>query len=229
MTRRETILRLFDENRTFIDARQRSGTELYRKGSALLAVRTADGGPLPNDVTVELRQTSHAFRFGANLFMLDEFETPEKSAAYRKLFPKLFNLATLPFYWGDMEPEPGNVIWGHDEPHKYRRPTPDRCIEYCRAAGIEPKLHCLNYDSFLPKWLWNTSPREVKATLSKRFREIAARYADKIPMVEVTNETFIPDPEMSSYFLDEEFVECSFREARRCFPHNRLIINEANV
>ena len=39
--------------------------------------------------------------------MLDELETEEKNEKYKKCFAELFNMATLPFYWRDLEPEKG--------------------------------------------------------------------------------------------------------------------------
>lgn len=37
--------------------------------------------------------------------MLDQFSSPEQNKAYREMFTALFNIATLPFYWSDLEPE----------------------------------------------------------------------------------------------------------------------------
>ena len=107
MDRRDTALKYFEQQSAETALRQQTGIELYRKGSAQLLFETADGSPLPENITVEARQTNHEFRFGANLFMLDEFETPEKNAIYREKFPEVFNLATVPFYWRDLEPEQG--------------------------------------------------------------------------------------------------------------------------
>ena len=54
---------------------------------------------------IKAKQKSHEFRFGANLFMLDELETEEKNEKYKKHFADVFNMATLPFYWDATEPE----------------------------------------------------------------------------------------------------------------------------
>ena len=85
---------------------------------------------------MEIRQTGHEFKFGANLFMLDEFESEEKNRIYREKFPEAFNLATVPFYWNDLEPEEGKPRYAADSPKIYRRPAPDLCVAYCKEKGI---------------------------------------------------------------------------------------------
>lgn len=63
--------------------------------------------------------------------MLDEFETEEKNRAYREVFKDTFNLATVPFYWSDLEPERGKPRYTADSPKIYRRPATDLCVDYC--------------------------------------------------------------------------------------------------
>ena len=160
--------------------------------------------------------------------MLDQFSSPEQNKACREMFTALFNIATLPFYWSDLEPEQGRPRFAKDSPNIYRRPAIDLCLEYCEANGIEPKAHCLNYASFTPSWARGTIEWE-KQCLRKRFEELTARYADRIPMWEVANETFWASwfyP--TNFYHQPDFIEWSFKEAERCFPANRLVINEAN-
>ena len=166
--------------------------------------------------------------------MLDELETPEKNERYKQVVADTFNLVTLPFYWCDLEPERGKPRYAKDSPRIYRRPTPDLCVEYCRAHGLEAKLHCLNYDRWSPRWLPQDVP-EIKRLLEKRIREIAERYADDIPGMEVTNEllsTETHDPkrpgESTVFYREPDIVEWSFAVARKYLPRNRLIINETN-
>ena len=226
MSRRDTALKYFLEQTEETALRAETGIELNRKGTAHLTLHSASGA-LPDDLTVEIVQTSHEFRFGANLFMLDEFETEEKNRIYREKFPEIFNLATLPFYWSDLEPEEGRPRYAADSPKIYRRPAPDLCVAYCGEKGIEPKCHCLNYDMYIPEWARCRTVPEQKALLEKRFREIAERYADVIPSIEVTNETL--QNGSSAFFYEDDFVDWSFRRADWYFPCNKLIINEWNV
>ena len=232
MGRLETALRYFEEHKEAVNARIASGIERYRKGDAEIAFVSDE--PLPENIVVEAEQVSHAFRFGANLFMLDEFETEEKNAAYREAFPKYFNLATLPFYWNSIEPQRGQYRFEKAAPRMYRRPPIDLCLEYCRTAGIEPKAHCLNYDYMRPRWLYDAPPDEHKRALEEHFRVLSERYAAAIPSWEVTNETFnvtfareaFLDEHYSQFYRQRDFNEWSFRTADRFFPDNRLIIND---
>lgn len=226
MSRKETALKYFEEQKELTDLRVRSGIELNRKGDAHLTIRSASG-ELPKDITVEVEQVKHEFKFGANIFMLDEFESEEKNRIYREKFPEVFNLATVPFYWSDLEPEEGKPRYAADSLKIYRRPAPDLCVAYCKERGIEPKCHCLNYDGFVPGWVKNRTVDEQKALLEKRFREIAERYADDIPSFEVTNETL--QNSSSAFFYVDDFLDWSYRMADRYFPNNRLIINDYNI
>lgn len=227
MSRKDTALRYFNEQKEWFHTKAASGIELYRKGNAAFALKTADGTALPEDTTVEIRQVNHEFRFGANIFMLDEFECEEKNAVYREKFAELFNLATVPFYWKDLEPEQDKPRYAKDSPRIYRRPAPDLCVEYCKEKGIEPKCHCLNYDEWVPDWVRYLPVGEHKALLEKRFRELSERYAKDIPTWEVTNETI--QNSRSAFFYEDDFLDWSYRMADRYFPTNRLIINDYNI
>ena len=227
MSRAETALKYFQEHQHIMDTRVNSGIELYRKGDANITFVAANGA-LPKDITVEVRQKNHEFKFGCNIFMLDELETEEKNAIYKEKFPECFNLATVPFYWSDLEPEQGKPRYAADSPKVYRRPSPDLCVNYCKEKGIEPKCHCLNYDNFTPDWVKDRTVTEHKALLEKRFREIAERYAKDIPSFEVTNET-LQNTKKSKFFYEDDFVDWSFRMADLYFPKNKLIINDYNI
>lgn len=235
--RRKEILKPFQAAQEYMDDRVKNGIESHRKGFATLSFVDKEGKPV-EQVHVELKQKTHDFRFGANCFMLDSLESEEKDTEYKRLFAKLFNLATLPFYWNDLEPEEGKPRFAKNSPKVYRRPAPDLCIEFCNEHGIEPKVHCLNYDHFSPAWLSpDADVQTVKKYLDKRFFEIAKRYRDVIPSMEVTNETLCDKVQPSRciaehrhnscFFHEPDIVEWSFEHARTYLPYTRLIINEA--
>ena len=225
MGRREIALKYFEENDDFMQYVVKPSIEQNRKGKAYITIVDNYGNPVKN-AKVSVVQKSHEFKYGANIFMLDEMESDEKNSAYKEAFKDIFNIATIPFYWSDLEPVQGEPRYTADSPKIYRRPAPDLCIDYCLKNGIEPKCHCLNYEAWLPKWLKDADVHYHKKCLEKRFRELAERYADVIPSWEVTNETFTPDDEYSKFYKEDDFVEWSFRMADRYFPTNRLIIND---
>ena len=223
MSERRKILDLFEEQKDFWEARVASGIEQHRKGDGMIKLVDKNGKPL-SGVKVKLKQKSHQFRFGANIFMLDELETEEKNEAYKKAFADVFNMATLPFYWDTLEPERGKPRYAKDSPKVYRRPAPDLCIEFCEKHGIEPREHALAYDTFFPQWLNDASDEEVKRELERRYAEISERYADKIPTIEVTNE--LENCPKTKFFVAPDFVEWCFKTAEKYFPNNQLVINE---
>lgn len=229
--RAEQVLKPFEDNKAYMENRIREGIEANRKGLATLRFVDAQGEEITG-VHAEIEQKSHDFRFGANCFMLEELETEEKNREYKKRFAELLNLATLPFYWCDLEPEQGKLRFTKDSPRIYRRPVPDLCLEFCRENGIEPKLHCLNYDQWTPLWVPEDT-LSVKKYLDKRFAEIAERYRDSISKMEVINETLCPETEDTTrgrstrFFREPDIVEWSFAHARNYLPANELIINEA--
>lgn len=223
MGERRKILDLFEAQKDFWEARVATGIEQHRKGDGTIKLIDKNGKPL-SGVTVKLKQKSHQFRFGANIFMLDELETDEKNEAYKKAFVDVFNMATLPFYWDTLEPERGKPRYAKDSPKVYRRPAPDLCIEFCEKHGIEPREHGLAYEWFFPKWLHGASIDETKREMERRFAEIAERYADKIRTIEVTNEL---DRACKVKFLEEpEFMMWCFKMAEKYFPNNQLVSNE---
>ena len=224
MTREEYMLKPFKDNADLIAERSKAGIENGRKGFCTIALKDENGAPV-REATVKLTQKTHDFKYGANIFMIDEFETEEKNAAYREVFKQHFNMATVPFYWDTLEPEEGKPRFAKDSPRVYRRPAPDLCLEYCEENGITPKAHCLHYDHFEPKWLQKYDEPTQWKKLDKRMAECAERYARRIHGWEVTNESYWGHSTTKMYF-DPLFMERSFRMAERIFPQNELICNE---
>ena len=203
--------------------------EQHRKGDCTLRLTDKDGKPLANQ-RIRVNQISHDFKYGANIFLLDEFRTEEENQKYRDAFHQYFNLATVPFYWAELEPEQDKPRYAADSYKIHRRPAPDLCVEYCEEKGILPKLHCLFYDKFIPSWLPKQDEAEMRRLYEKRFAEIAQRYAGKMYEFEVTNEL------LDEWKWDAQSILCSKKEtplwayelARKYFPNETLVINESN-
>lgn len=225
--RRESVLKPFEDNLEYMNDRIKNGIESNRKGMANLDICDIHGNPVSN-ARVEIKQKNHEFKHGANLFMLEEFENEKKNKLYEQYFKNVFNIATLPFYWNDLEPVEGQPRFSKDSPKVYRRPAPDLCLEFCENNGITPKAHCLMYEQFVPEWLKGHSVDGVKQRLDRRFRELAERYSKRIHQWEVTNETLVLEGGRTLFNDEPDLVEWSFKFAEKYFPLNNLMINETH-
>ena len=224
MNDRKKVLELFEQQKEYTTEKIKEGIEKYRKGNAEIVVTDKSGNPIPN-AGIKVKQKSHEFRFGANLFMLDELETNDKNVKYKKYFADVFNMATLPFYWDSTEPEQGKTRYNKDSVKMYRRPAIDLCVEFCKKNGIEPREHGLAYNGFFPGWLRGMSVAQEKHALENRYQEISERYRNEIPTIEVTNEMGWEEGK-SSFYDDPDYVRWCFYLAEKYFPDNQLVINE---
>lgn len=224
MSERKNILNQFFANRELIESRLEDCIENHRKGNAEIVIKNGNGGAV-SGARVKITQKNHAFKYGCNMFLLDELETEEKNSLYKKYLSEFSNMATLPFYWDSTEPQRGNLRYAKGSAPFYRRPPIDLCVEFCEQNNIEPREHALAYGGFFPRWLKELDVNEHKAELERRYSEIAERYADKINTIEVTNEMFWNSCASPIYF-EPDFVEWAFALARKYFPDNKLTVND---
>lgn len=225
---REIWLKPFDENKALMNECSEK-IEKYRKGYCKIRFTDQNGKPIAGK-KVTLHQKKHDFKYGANIFMLDEFKNAEQNKKYRELFKEYFNLATVPFYWDGLEPEQGKPRFSKDSPKVYRRPAPELCVEYCEENGIDAKLHCLVYDKFTPDWLPKKDMEKMEQFYEERFRQIAERYTGRLMEIEVINETLCESGWNTQTVISEkrDVVEWAFALARKYFPGETLVINECN-
>ena len=220
----------FQANEDLFKTTIKDNIEKYRKGKITVILKDKEGNPL-SGVKVRAFLKNHEFKHGAHIFMLDQFEDEEKNKEYRELFPKYFNLATVPFYWNDLEPEEGKPRYNADSKNIYRRPATDLCVDFCRENNIDPKLHCLFYDKFIPDWLPKNDEEKMKALYEKRFSEIAERYGNGVMYdIEVMNEMLQMHWWTTHSVISntKDSVEWAFKLAKKYFPNDVLVINEGN-
>ena len=127
---RYKTLEYFESNKDFFESTVNENIEKYRKGNMTISVIDENGNAVPF-AKIKVNQIKHEFKFGANLFLLDELETDEKNKLYTDYFKNIFNMATLPFYWSSIEPEKGKLRYDKNSEKYYRRPPIDLCLEYC--------------------------------------------------------------------------------------------------
>ena len=218
---REIVLKSYLENKETIDRYVENGIEKYRKGDFTL--KFSEGGKKK----IKITHKKHSFLFGTTAFMLDSFEKPEKEVEYKRLFANLFNQAVVPLYWSDLEPEEGKPRFAKDSVNIYRRPPVDTVLEFCEEYGIQPKGHCMLWNSFLPKWFLEKDEESKKAAIERRFKEISERYADKIPSFDIVNES------AANYFRGKrnifpDYDRYGMKLGAKYFPNNIKILNETN-
>ena len=218
---KEKVLKSFIENKEMLEKRNQEGIEKYRKGKFFITFENKE------NKHVSIKQKTHKFLFGCNAFMLESFEKEEKEGIYKEKFAKIFNQAVVPFYWKDLEPEEGKVRFHKDSENIYRRPALDIVLDFCKEYSIEPKGHCLVWNSFTPQWLEKYSKQDRKCILEKRFKEISEEYSDKIPSFDIVNES-ASKYRYGEKFLFEEYDEYGLMLGGKYFANNAKILNETN-
>lgn len=203
--------------------------EKYRKGDATIEILDRDGKPIPK-AKVIIQQQNHEFVFGCNLFALGQLKTPELNSRYENAFANLFNCATVPFYWGDLEPQQGQLRFEEGSPRVWRRPPPDQLVKWCKEHHIMPKGHALMYakNMFMPAWTDRNNPEIFLKQGHKHMVEIAKRYGDTFPIWDVANEEIPRIRHLDQWHkVPDNYLEWCFREADSLFPKNvKLLYND---
>lgn len=201
------------------------GIETNRKRDAAITVKTAAGQPLA-DAKIEVKQVRHEFLFGCNGFVLGQLDTAEKNAKYEAAFVKLFNFVTVPFYWEGTEPAQGELRYQEGCRDMWRRPPPDRYLPFAEKHHLTLKGHPLLWHAYNPPWLPKDAD-QLRLLYQKRFAEISQRYAAKIPIWDVVNESLVCPKAYPLYTPERSYVAWAFQEAHKVFlPQNTLMINE---
>ena len=218
---REKVLARFLELKEVLEKRNAEGIEKYRKGNFTLKF------PNAKNQKISVKQIKHKFLFGSTAFMLRSFENLEKERIYKEHFVKLFNQAVVPFYWSDLEPQEGNVRFSKESENIYRRPAPDIVLGFCEEYGLEPKGHCLLWNSHVPQWLQEYSEEKRKEIVERRFKQIAENYANQIPSFDIINES-ASNYNFGKKELFEKYDEFALELGEKYFSKNIKILNETN-
>ncbi|MBS3762543.1 MAG: endo-1,4-beta-xylanase [Planctomycetes bacterium] len=197
--------------------------EQYRKGPIRLQL-TDQNGERVSGVKVRLTQTTHNFLFGCNIYLLEPANQSEDQKNYQKHFDELFNFATLPFYWGSYEQQPGEK---QEEKLK-------AMAAWCLEHEIIPKGHPLVWHSVWPSW-GPDDPKVTRARLKERVQEITSDFRPLIRHWDVINESTVSanfDNGLGEWVKQDGAAEVArqcLEWARSAAPESVLLVNDFNV
>ena len=213
----------------------------HRVAERVITVTGPDGRPLA-DTDVVVEQTRHELGLGnigfdfvtvangetSNADSLFGGARPELAAELADRFFDLFNVATLPFYWGSFEPEEG-------QPRTERLANAARWI---RAHGAQVKGHPLAWHTIAPTWLLGRDDDEVDRILRERITRDASKFRGLVDTWDAINEVVIM-PEFTAEAnaitpLARKLgrvgiVRLAFETARAANPDAFLLLNDFNM
>lgn len=159
----------------------------HRKTTATIKVFTEDKTPLKNQ-ELTISQKNHQFLFGCNGFEMIPYankklegDKKEQTQKYIDRFLDLFNFVTLPFYWGQFEPEQG-------KPHTQSLLN---TAKFCKENNLMVKGHPLSWHTLAPDWLLDMSNEEIIDAQIKRIYRDVKDFEGVVDMWDVINEVVI--------------------------------------
>ncbi|MDP0496237.1 MAG: endo-1,4-beta-xylanase [Verrucomicrobiota bacterium JB024] len=210
--------------------------ERVRKSPCRVCVKSPEGEPL-SGIRIECRQITSHFHFGANIFLLDGYDTDAFNERYEDAYLNLFNAATVPFYWKGLEPEQGQRRHCPDSPKVVRRPPPERVIAFCEENGLRMHGHPLVWDFSqwsVPEWLDKLPMEEQTRLWREHVTDIAQRYGERIGRWDVVNEVLEtarrPQGRPGSVRMPDDYGRLAFECAQAALPgETERYINEATA
>ena len=195
----------------------------HRMGEVVVTVMDSSGKPV-DDAEVTVQQTNHAFLFGCNIFKLDNYKDDQENRVYEELFAGLLNYATLPFYWGSFEREPGEPA--------YKRL--DWMAKRCQELGILTKGHPLAWHEVVPAWA-PTDMTVLEDRLRNRVTDIVKHYRGLVDIWDVINEATVservdnPVGKWVKKYRDDVCVGLTLDWACEANPDALLLVNDFNI
>jgi endo-1,4-beta-xylanase len=148
----------------------------YRQGDAKVVVVDSKGMPL-SDTTVSVEMLKHDFLFGSGLFKLYSIGDEALEQAYSEAFVRLFNYATLPFYWNDYEPSPG----------KCQEANLKGLASWAKEQGLTTCGHPLVWTESVPDWV-PTDSEGLEQVLQRRVTTTVSSFRGLVDFWDVVNE-----------------------------------------
>ncbi len=211
-----------------------SAIRQHRTATATLTLTYASAPIVGQEL--RLQQLRHKFLFGANwgeetlALVNGELTGPARELAERRneAFLRLFNQATLPFYWARFEPERG-------------RPQVERLrnlANWYNEHGCTVKGHPLCWHTLAPDWLLPLDTDEILQAQLDRIRREVSIFAGLVNQWDVVNEAVIM-PIFDRYDngitrLCQKLgriglIRAMFEAARAANPQATLLLNDFDV
>ncbi len=141
---------------------------------------TAGGQPLAG-LEADVRLVRHESKLGANAFLVNSLEEPALQQGYDECFAALLNYATLPFYWGGYEQQPGVT----------REQALEKMADWCAQRNIAAKGHPLAWHEVYPQWADALDDAEMLRRLEARVRHLVSRFKGRVDIWDVINEATV--------------------------------------
>ena len=156
-----------------VGAEERIAT--YRKGDFLLKLCLSNGKAIPEGTAYYIKQIDHAFLFGGSLAA--DWSVPAQPwySAFKSAFARLFNYATVNFYWGSHEKVPG--VWDYQS-----APLSNEIFQWAKDQGMVIKGHPLVWHQVIPEWI-SDSERDVRE-IDRDIRQHVQRLIKHYPEVD---------------------------------------------
>ncbi len=201
----------------------------YRMVTKKLHFTDGNGNPL-KEKEIHVKQTNHSFLFGCGAFDFLAYlhRKDEEFKTLTDYWLDLFNYGTLPFYWGNFEPEEGH-------------PQTDKLMEaakYLKERNVAVKGHPLCWHTVCADWLMKYDNETIlKKQLERIDREVTG-FKGVIDMWDVINEVVIM-PIFDKYdnaitrICKEKgrvaLIKEVFDKAHECNPDAVLLLNDFNT
>ena len=205
----------------------------HRKQTVTLRVTNADGAPAANK-TLKADQTRSDFLFGCGAFhtlaMVNAKTEEEKKFLDERneLWLGLYNFGTIPFYWGNYEPEEGKPM----------EQMTMAAAKILKDRGVTLKGHPLCWHTVCAPWLLQYSNEEImKKQIARIHRDVTA-FKGVIDAWDVINEVVIMpvfdkyDNAITRICKEKgriELVKEVFAAAKESNPDATLLINDFNT
>lgn len=139
-------------------------------------------------------------------------------------------------YWNQVTPENAGK-WGNvavsENPAKWNWTPLVKIYDYAIRHGFPFKYHNLIWGHQEPSWINKLKP-EQQRKMVETWIKLAAEHCPKSAMIDVVNEPLQNPPSYKDALGGDgstgwNWVIWSYKEARKYFPHTKLLLNDYNI